>query len=111
MERGFEGAIREMANESPEWLGVVLETQARLHHDPEFQRRMEPPPERQHQLRDWFHARQQEGAFRSDVAAQDLARFAAMVLNGLGPARRRRRRDRRGVGRAAAERRPLRRVH
>jgi len=83
MERGFDGAIREMANESPEWLGVVLETQARLLHDPEFQRRMEPPPEQQHQLRDWFLARQREGAFRSDVPAQDLARFAAMVLNGL----------------------------
>ena len=83
MERGFEGAIREMANESPEWLGVVLETQARLLHDPEFHRRMELPPEQQHQLRDWFLARQREGAFRSDVPAQDLARFAAMVLNGL----------------------------
>ena len=83
MERGFEGAIREMANESPEWLGVVLETQARLLHDPEFQRRMEPPPEQQHQLRDWFFDRQRAGDFRADVTAQDLARFAAMVINGL----------------------------
>ena len=83
VEHGFDDAIRAMASESPEWLGVMLETQARLHHDPEFLRRMEPPPGQAYQLRDWFVARQADGTFRSDVAAQDLARYAAMVINGL----------------------------
>ena len=83
IEQGFDNAIREMARESPEWLGVMLETQARLHHDPEFQRRMEPPEEQRQQLRDWLLARQADGTLRSDITPGDLVAFASMVLNGL----------------------------
>ena len=83
IEQGIDDAIREMAGESAEWLGVMLETQVRLHHDPEFLRRMEPPEEQRQQLRDWLLARQADGTFRSDVPVQDLARFASIVLNGL----------------------------
>jgi TetR/AcrR family transcriptional regulator, transcriptional repressor of aconitase len=83
LERGVADAIREMARESPEWLGVMLETAAKLHHDPEFERRMTPPADVQQQLLEWFRARQQDGTFRSDIAPRELARFAAIVLNGL----------------------------
>jgi AcrR family transcriptional regulator len=83
IERGFDDAIREMADESPEWLGVMLETQAKLHHDPEFERRMTPPAEVQQQLLEWFLARQEDGTFRTDMAPLQLARFAGIVLNGL----------------------------
>lgn len=83
VEQGFDEAIRAMAGESPEWLGVVLETQVRLHHDPEFRRRMVPSPDDQALLHDWFAARQEDGTFRSDLELPDLARFASMVLNGL----------------------------
>ena len=83
LEQGFDHAIREMARESPEWLGVMLETQARLHHDPEFLRRMEPPAEQLQRVRDWLLARQEDGTFRSDIPVTDLGRFASIVLNGL----------------------------
>ena len=80
---GLDAAIREMAAESPDWLGVLLETHARLRHDAEFQRRAGTPPADGQRLVDWFRARQEEGAFRGDVGALDLARFATLVLNGL----------------------------
>ncbi len=70
IERGFDDAIREMAHESPEWLGVMLETQAQLHHDPEFLRRMEPPAEQLQRVQDWLRSRQEDGTFRSDIAVE-----------------------------------------
>lgn len=83
VEEGLDEAIRAMAGESPEWLGVIVETQARLRHDPEFLRRMTPSPDEQYVLRDWFAARQEDGTFRSDIGLMDMARFAGIVLNGL----------------------------
>src|SRR5258706_16040179 len=41
IEQGFDDAIRSMANDSPEWLGVLFEIQGRLQHDPEFVRQLE----------------------------------------------------------------------
>ena len=80
---GLEAAVREMARESPDWLGVLLEAHARLRHDEEFQRRATPPPEQRDLLVDWFLARQEDGTFRSDVSPLELGRFATIVLNGL----------------------------
>ena len=65
---GIEAAVRAMAAEDPAWLGVLLEAQARLRHDPEFVRKLEAayetaaPP-----LGRWFEARQADGTFRDDV--------------------------------------------
>ncbi len=83
VEQGFDDALREMARESPEWLGVFFETQTRLRHDPEFERRMEPPQEELQKLLDWFRTRQEDGTFRADIGLRELARFATIVLNGL----------------------------
>lgn len=83
VERGFDDALRAMAGEDPEWLGVVLETQARLRHDPAFEKLMTPSEEEQAQLQDWFAARQADGTFRTDLDLMDVGRFATMVLNGL----------------------------
>jgi len=81
---GLETAVRAMAAEDPDWLGVVLEAQARLRHDPEFVRKMEAAYEKAAPpLADWFAAQQADGAFRDDVDARDLGRFASMVLNGF----------------------------
>ena len=82
-EGGLETAVRAMAAEDPAWLGVVLESQARLRHDPEFVRKMEAAYERAAPpLADWFAAQQADGALRDDVDARDLGRFASMVING-----------------------------
>ena len=80
---GLEAAVREMARENPDWLAVLLETHARLRHDPEFQRAATPPTEERGRLVEWFEARQADGTFRDDVSAVELGRFATVVLNGL----------------------------
>ena len=83
MEDGLDAAIRAMAEESPEWLGVILETHARLRHDPEFEQLMAPPEDGHGALPAWFEEQQRAGAFRQDISPLDLGRFATMVLNGL----------------------------
>ncbi len=84
LESGLEAAVRAMAEEDPDWLGVLLETEARLRHDPDFQRRLEAASEQKSpRLVDWFAARQADGAFRDDVEARELGRFATTVLNGF----------------------------
>jgi AcrR family transcriptional regulator len=85
VERGVDEMIRTMAQESPEWLGVLIEVESRLRHDPEFTARLEQRP--QHEARAallvWFQERQADGTFRDDVDALELGRFLTMVLNGL----------------------------
>ena len=82
-EGGLDAAIRAMAQESPEWLGVILETQARLRHDPEFEQLMTTPEEELAALPAWFEEQQRAGVFRQDVPPLELGRFATMVVNGL----------------------------
>jgi AcrR family transcriptional regulator len=84
VDHGLDGAVLAMADESPEWLAVLLEVQARLRHDPEFVSRMEEGLEdRRDRVGAWLSARQADGTIRGDVDALHLARFATMVLNGL----------------------------
>jgi AcrR family transcriptional regulator len=85
VEGGVENAIRTMAGENPDWIGVLIEVQARLRQNAEFQRMLESRSDgtMQTMLVDWFRDRQHDGTFRPDVEPIDLARFATMVLNGL----------------------------
>lgn len=80
---GLDDAVRAMANEDPELLGVLMEVQGRLRHDEEFQRRMNEGTEDRDRLVAWFADRQRDGTFRDDVDLIHLGRFATMVLNGL----------------------------
>lgn len=80
---GLDAAIREMAGEDPAWLGVLIETESQLRHDPEFVRRMEAALERAPRITPWIAERQQEGSLRDDVEAKALAQFVSMLLNGL----------------------------
>jgi len=84
VERGLEPALRAMAEEDPAWLGVLLEMEARLRHDPEFMRRFDESADHESpRIVDWFEARQADGTFRYDVPARELGRFATIVLNGF----------------------------
>jgi AcrR family transcriptional regulator len=83
VEEGMEAVLRAIADANPEWLHVLIETEARLLHDPEFGKRIETPPAERERFLEGFRRRQEEGIFRSDVPAEDLVRFAAMVINGL----------------------------
>jgi AcrR family transcriptional regulator len=84
LEGGVEAAIRAMAAEDPEWLGVVFEVHGKLRHDPDFVRRLDEASDAARPtLQDWFEAKQANGTFRDDVSGRDLGRFVTMVLNGL----------------------------
>jgi TetR/AcrR family transcriptional regulator, transcriptional repressor of aconitase len=82
-EQGLDAAVRAIASEDPAWLGVLIETQSKLRHDPEFVRRMEAAIERAPRVSSWIEERQRDGAFRADVPAVALAQFVNMVVNGL----------------------------
>ena len=81
--QGLDAGVRAMAAEDADWLGVLLETQGRLRHDPAFVRRMEEAIARTPRITPWMEERQREGTFRGDVPAKQLAEFVGMLLNGL----------------------------
>ncbi len=83
VERGLDDAVRAMANEDPEFIGVLMEVQGRLRHDDEFQRRMEEGNADRDRLKEWLLERQRDGTFRDDVDLIDLGRFVTMILNGI----------------------------
>ena len=83
VERGFDDALRSMANENPEWLGMLLEIQVRMRHDPEFVRQLDEATDDRDRAANWLRDAQARGEFRQDVDFIDIGRFASMVLNGL----------------------------
>ena len=76
----------------PNWLNVLIETEVKLLHDPEFQKRITSTPEQRQTVLGAFERGQASGEFRDDIGADDLARFTAIVINGLALARLRGRR-------------------
>lgn len=83
IERGFDDAIRSMANENREWLGMIFEIQGRLRHDPEFVRQLDEATDDRDRAADWLQDMQARGEFRHDVDFVDIGRFATMLLNGI----------------------------
>src|SRR5262249_22551494 len=83
LDEGLDAVFRAIASADRDWLGVLIETESKLLHDPEVQQRIMTPPEQRERLLDGFRERQAEGTFRSDIDAAELARFATMVINGL----------------------------
>jgi AcrR family transcriptional regulator len=81
--RGLEAAVRAMAAEDPEVIGMLIEVQSQLRHDEEFVRKFEQAAREIATLPEWFEEQQRTGAFRDDLPSRELARFASMVLNGL----------------------------
>jgi len=83
VDRGLDDALRSMAGESPEWIGMLLEIQGRLRHDPEFVEKLERRLDDRERILDWLQDAQARGELRDDIEAIELGRFATMVLNGL----------------------------
>jgi TetR/AcrR family transcriptional regulator, transcriptional repressor of aconitase len=84
VERGLSDTVRAIAEENPEWLAVLIETESKLRHDPDFLRRFEAKvPAEGDRMHDWFAERQAGGTLRGDIPAVELARFATAVINGL----------------------------
>jgi TetR/AcrR family transcriptional regulator, transcriptional repressor of aconitase len=84
IEEGVHGAFRAMAEESPEWLAVLIETESRLRHDEDFVRRFEAKEENAgNRIQEWFEQQQAEGKLRDDVEWKEIGRFTTSLLNGL----------------------------
>ena len=79
---GIEAALRAIAAADRNWLTVLIETEVRLWHDPEFVRRMSSR-QREDTLLEGLVAAQAEGRLRTDLELIDLATFASAVFNGL----------------------------
>ena len=84
LEGGLHEAFRALADESPEWLAVLIETEGRMRHDEDFVRRFEAKSnDTSPRIREWFEQQQAEGKLRDDVSWEELGRFTTSLLNGL----------------------------
>lgn len=82
-EKDVAEVVRAIAGENPDWLAVLIETEAKLLHDPEFQKRIATAPAERDRLLDSFRRAQSEGEIRDDIDVVDIVRFMSMVINGL----------------------------
>jgi TetR/AcrR family transcriptional regulator, transcriptional repressor of aconitase len=88
IEHGLEAVLRAIAEADRDWLNVVIETQVRLRHDPDLERRMVELEERaQRDSRARMIASledaQAEGQLRKDLELNDLVDFTLIQINGL----------------------------
>ena len=84
LQGGLDAAFHAMADESPEWLGVLIETESRMRHDEDFVRRLEAKAaDTSPRIQEWFQQQQAEGKLRDDVEWIELGRFTTSLLNGL----------------------------
>jgi AcrR family transcriptional regulator len=88
IEHGLEAVLRAIAEADRDWLNVVIETQVRLRHDPDLERRMVELEERAQrdsraQLIESLRDAQAEGSLREDLQLDDLVDFTTIQINGL----------------------------
>jgi AcrR family transcriptional regulator len=88
IEHGLEAVLRAIAEADRDWLNVVIETQVRLRHDPDLERRMvelEQRAERDSraQLIESLRHAQADGSLREDLQLEDLVDFTTIQINGL----------------------------
>ena len=83
--KGWEAAIREIAAEDPDWLGVYLELTRRIRNDPVFRRDHEKrgDPKRAEELIAHVAAEQEQGLLRDDRPAEQVAGFISLAANGM----------------------------
>ena len=83
-EEGVDVALRAIGQADRDWLTVLIETEVRLWHDTEFERRMAgEADEEQQTLLAGLERAQSEGRIRADVDLPSLAGFVSIVANGL----------------------------
>jgi AcrR family transcriptional regulator len=89
LEQGIDATIRHVAEESADWMGVYFDVLRLLRNDPELMKEFQARggPEREAQLDAWLRKLVDEGAFRDDVALEDIQLFVSVVANGVALAR------------------------
>jgi hypothetical protein len=81
---GLDGLLRQMTEESPEWLGVYFELAHRLRTNPELMTDLkDAAPEEARQAEALFASLQEEGEIRTDVSLETVIQFINVVANGM----------------------------
>jgi TetR/AcrR family transcriptional regulator, transcriptional repressor of aconitase len=84
LERGFEGMVRHVAEENPDWLAAYLEVGRILRNDSarreQWQRRN---PDIDARIEENLEERRADGVDRSDVPLESVGMFLGIVLDGI----------------------------
>jgi AcrR family transcriptional regulator len=84
VEQGFESALRTIAAENADWLGVYLEHARRLRTDEEFRKRWKARnPELEARADEYLVRLQAEGAIRGDLSLEQIGAFLGVVVDGI----------------------------
>ena len=84
LERGWEGVVRHIVEDDPEWIGVYLDASRMLRTDPELRERWRTlNPEGQAALEAHYRGLQETGEIRDDVPLDTLGRFLGIVFDGI----------------------------
>ena len=83
-EQGFEGLLRVIAEENPDWLGVYLEHARHLRTDPELRKRWKNrTPDEEQTARNHLTALQARGEIRDDVSPDAIGLFLGLMVDGV----------------------------
>jgi TetR/AcrR family transcriptional regulator, transcriptional repressor of aconitase len=84
LERGWEGVVRHIVEDDPEWIGAYLDASRMLRTDPELRERWRTlNPEGQAALEAHYTRLQETGEIRGDVSLDTLGRFLGIVFDGI----------------------------
>ena len=84
LEGGFEGLVRHVGDEDPEWIGVYLEVGRMLRTDAGLRERwLSLAPEVDVEIADRYRELQEQGEVRQDVPFETMLRFLGVVFDGL----------------------------
>jgi AcrR family transcriptional regulator len=84
LERGYEGVVRHVGEEDPEWIGVYLEVARMLRTDPSLRERWATlSSDVQDRVLAHYVALQEAGEIRADLPIETVLRFLGVVLDGL----------------------------
>lgn len=84
VEEGFEAVVRQIAEESPDWLGVYLENGRRLRTDAAFRKRWKARnPELEQRAHELLARQQAEGKIRDDLELEQIGRFFGLIVDGI----------------------------
>jgi len=81
---GLDGLLRQMTEESPEWLGVYFELAHRLRTNPELMQDLtDAAPDEARQAEELFASWQRAGEIRGDVSLDTVIQFVNVIANGM----------------------------
>jgi len=84
VEQGFEAALRKIAEENPDWLGVYLENVRLLRTDPAFRERWKTRnPELEERAHEYLARLQAAGELRDDLPLEQIGKFFGLVADGI----------------------------